>query len=123
MTADSRIRVLHVLGSARFGGVETFVLELARHIDRRRFHLGVCILGSNGPLVDRLRDAGASVHVLGVRPKFWNSALSYLLYIWAGRFDILHTNVGGRLPRYLARLAGCPLVITHVHGPVDERVE
>src|SRR5437660_1280563 len=117
-----RIRVLLLLGTARAGGVETFVLELARHIDRRRFDLSVCIIGSNGPIVDALRTAGASVYVLGAQKRFWRRALSYFLYVWAGRFDIVHANIGGRLPRYLARFAGCRVVITHVHGPADEDV-
>jgi len=123
MTADGRIRVLHLLGSAQVGGVETFVLELAHYIDRHRFQLSVCIVGSHGPIVDALRATGAVVHVLGVRKSFWPKILSYFLYVRAGRFDILHANVGGRLPRYLARLAGCRVVITHVHGPTDQDVE
>jgi glycosyltransferase involved in cell wall biosynthesis len=121
--ANSRIRVLLLLGSARAGGVETFVVELARHIDRRRFDLSICILGSHGPIVEALRATGAAVHVMGVQNGFWRSAISYFFYVRAGRFDILHANVGGRLPRYLARLAGCRTVITHVHGPADEEVE
>jgi len=122
-TANDRIRVLHLLGTARAGGVETFVLELARHIDRSRFDLSVCIIGSHGPMVDELRANAAGVRVLGIQKSFWRHALAYFLYVRAGRFDILHANVGGRLPRYLARLAGCHVIITHVHGPADEEVE
>jgi glycosyltransferase involved in cell wall biosynthesis len=123
MTADCRIRVLHLLGTAHAGGVETFVLELARHIDQRRFDLSVCIVGQHGPIVEALRASGAAVRVLGAQRSFWRQALAYFLYVRAGRFDILHANIGGRLSRYLARIARCRVVITHVHGASDEEVE
>jgi glycosyltransferase involved in cell wall biosynthesis len=120
---DRRIRVLHLISTAHAGGIETFVLELARHIDRRRFDLSVCILGSHGPLVEALRATGAAVYILGVRKSFWRSALSYFFYVQTGRFDVVHANVGGRLARYLARLARCRVVITHIHGHGDEEME
>ena len=113
---NRRIRVLHLLGTAHAGGIETFVLELTRHIDQRRFDVSVCVLGADGPMVEALRQAGAAVYVLGARRSFWHKAFSYFLYLHAGRFDVLHANVGGRLPRYLARLARCRLIITHIHG-------
>jgi glycosyltransferase involved in cell wall biosynthesis len=123
MIADSRIRVLHVLSSARAGGVETFVLELARHIDRRRFQLDVCIVGPDGPMVEALRATGAAVHVLGDRNQYWHRALSYFIHLHSGRFDIVHVNIGGRLPKYLARLARCRSLISHVHGAMIDEVE
>ncbi len=122
-TAGRCIRVLHVLGSARAGGVETFVLELARHIDRRRFQLDVCIVGPGGPLVDALRTAGAAVTVLGKENGYWRKALSYFMHIRTGRFDIVHINIGGRLPKYLARFAGCRRVVSHIHGAMIDEVE
>lgn len=119
---DSYIRVLQVIGSAHAGGVETFVLELARNIDRR-FQLNVCILGSDGPMVEALRDTGVAVHVLGARRPYWQRALKYLWYAWAGRFEIVHVNIGGRLPRYLALCARCGSLISHIPGPTGDEVE
>jgi glycosyltransferase involved in cell wall biosynthesis len=121
---DNRIRVLHVLSSARAGGVETFVLELARHIDWRRFQLDVCIVAPYGPIVEALCATGAAVHVLGDQNGYWHRALSYFIHLRAGRFDIVHVNIGGRLPKYLARLARRrSSLISHVHGAMIDEVE
>jgi glycosyltransferase involved in cell wall biosynthesis len=119
---DGRIRVLLLLGSGTVGGVETFVFELCRHIDRRRFAISVCIFGLNGPLADALRAIGIPVKVLAVR-RWLQRAVLYFSFVRTGRFDIVHVNIGGRMPRYLARLAGSRAIITHVHGPSDEEVE
>lgn len=119
--AGASIRVLHVLSSASAGGVETFVLELARHINRNRFQLDVCVVGPTGPMVEALRATGAAVHVLGDR--YWHRALLYFIHLNAGHFDIVHVNIGGRLPKYLARLARCRSVISHVHGAMVDEVE
>jgi glycosyltransferase involved in cell wall biosynthesis len=123
-TADCAIRVLHLLGTARSGGAETFVLNLARHIDRTRFHLSVCIMGQDGPIADELRAAKADVYILGAYSSFsLGTAIRYFRYVRWGRFHILHANIGGRSVRYLARVAGCRVVFMHVHGLPDEWVE
>ena len=57
--ADERIRLLHGVGRCRLGGVETFVLLVARHIDRARFAVSVVVSGHDGPLAGELRRAGA----------------------------------------------------------------
>lgn len=124
LVSNKPVRVLHLLGTGRAGGVETFVLDLARHIDHRRIHLSVCILGAGGPVADELRTAGAAVHVLGAAGnRKLRDVLTYYRYVRSGRFDVLHANVGGRLLRYLGRLAGCRVVLAHVHGPPDHWID
>ena len=51
------------------------------------------------------------------------SPLEYFIHIRAGRFDLVHVNIGGRLPKYLARLAKCRSVVSHVHGAMVGEVE
>lgn len=118
-----RIRILHVMESAEVGGIATFVLDLARHIDRRAFDLKVCVLRGAGPIADALRDEGVDVAVLGAKGDSWRRSLAgfFVRQGWRG-YDILHSNFGGRVPRYLARLFAYRQVVSHVHGPPDEWV-
>ena len=83
----------------------------------------VCIVGPTGPIVELLCDTGAAVNVLGDGTGYWHRAHSYFTHIRAGRFDVVHVNIGGRLPKYFARLARCGGVISHVHGAMIDEVE
>ena len=112
------LRVLLVIGTARIGGVETFVRGLARQIDQSRFHITVCAMDASKQFWDDLLQTGVTVHPLrkGVLSKY----LSFFWYVRSGSFDILHVNVGGLLLRCLARLAGCRSIISHVHNLGDK---
>jgi hypothetical protein len=63
-----RRRVLHVIPTARSGGIETFVLRLARRLARSRFELSVCVSGEDGPVGDELRSLGVAVSALRMAP-------------------------------------------------------
>jgi len=56
-------RVMFVSASARLGGAERSLLELARAVGRDRFEPGA-IVGGPGELTDSLRDAGLEVDVV-----------------------------------------------------------
>jgi glycosyltransferase involved in cell wall biosynthesis len=118
------IHIVHVMGSGGPGGVETFVLDLVRHLDPARFRSRVCIVGRTGPVVSELRDAGAETCVLE-SPGRLNAAAAfrYLRCLRSAPVDLLHLHVGGRMVRCLARLAGCRTIFTHVHGPPDEWID
>ena len=132
-----RKRVDH---TASLGGGELALLSLVQVIDRKRF-TPIVVLGSTGPLVDRLAGAGIETHVLplastvtetrkddlGVRSLLrLRDAVGVLSYIVtlartirANRIDIVHSNslkadvIGG----LAARLAGRP-VIWHIRDRI-----
>lgn len=107
MTSD-RINVLHLVDSGWPGGINSFVIELLRSIDRSRFHIGVCSFSTEGPLLEEMSRLGADVFTS-------RTTWDYLRRIRAGRYQILHANFGGRMHRCTARLAGCSVVV-HAHG-------
>ena len=112
------------MGSGSAGGVQTFVQEVVRHIDRERFHISVCITGEDGPVGDRLRAAGVEVFRVDLdRPPRGVPLAAFARRVFAGRYDLLHVNGGGAALRLVGRLAGCPAAITHVHGFPNEWVE
>src|SRR6266404_7999659 len=119
--SHDRIRVLHVLGTGRLGGVGRFVCNVVAGIDRSRFELAVLITGEDGPMADELRASGIPVHVLGGGNRLGPMrAWRFVRLVARGRYDLLHIHLGGRMLRYLARLGGAPRIVAHLHGAPQE---
>jgi glycosyltransferase involved in cell wall biosynthesis len=124
MTKD-HIKVLHLVDSGLPGGNNTFVLELLRAIDRSRFRMGVCSWEGDGPVLDQMRQAGAEVFTLkaDLESHFGPGTIwRYFRHIRSRGYQIVHANLGARIPRSVARLAGCR-TIAHVHGPPEGSLE
>jgi len=117
------LRILHLLGSSRPGGVESFVRDLTRHVDRDRYRLSVCVLGDDGPIAEDIRNGGTDVHILPGARRFEPAAAArYAALLHRGMFDIVHANTGGRFHRLVAKTTGAT-VIAHLHGLPEEWVE
>lgn len=115
------VRVLHLLGTAQPGGVESYVRDVVSCIDRDRFELSVCILGADGPVAREIREAGVHVTFLG-RPGLRDpkTLARYFSLIKTRRPQILHANTGGRAHWVVARMGGCRRVIAHFHAFPEE---
>lgn len=109
------LRIIHLLGSAQPGGVETFVIEMARHVGRSHCEMSVCILDDDGPVAAELRALGIIVTLLG-RSHGIAALRRFASLLTSGRFDVLHAHAGGRAHRILARRVGKAKVIRHLHG-------
>jgi glycosyltransferase involved in cell wall biosynthesis len=134
MNSDSSPeRVLFVDHTAKMGGGEIALLNLAQSLDRSRYE-PVVALFSDGPLADRLRDLRIETHVVPLSGRVLNSrkdalGFSTLMrladlaatlahvrrlarFMREQRIDLVHTNslkadvIGG----IAARLAGKPLI-------------
>lgn len=118
-TANCPIRVLHLIGSGGHGGVNSFVLQLLKGIDRSRFSLGVCSFGGEGVVLDEMRGLGIDACTLNPEGKYGPQAVfRYFRHITSGGYKIVHAHVGARIPRLVARMSGCR-TIAHAHGPPE----
>lgn len=120
-SATDRPRVLHVLGSLDPGGVETWLLELARHGDDSSWAFDFCLLGSEkGAYADELERRGSRIWSCPVRrPELFAPRLYRLLR--RTHCDIVHSHVhyfSGLVLR-VARAAGVPIRIAHSHNSHD----
>ncbi|HWV39931.1 MAG TPA: glycosyltransferase [Vulgatibacter sp.] len=118
-------RVLHVLGRLHpGGGIETWLVELARGVDRDRFAVDFCVLdGTPGGYDDEVRRAGSEIiriHRAGNRWRF-SGAFRAALRARPG-YDVVHSHVHyfSGLVLHAARQAGVPCRISHSHN--DTRV-
>ncbi len=136
---DERLRVVYLDHVALLSGGEIALLRLLPHL--RRVHPHV-ILGEDGPLADRLQEAGISVEVLpiaasardlrrdavrlgGASPAAALHTLAYIVRLARRlrklRPDLVHTNSlkSGVYGSLAAKAAGVPLV-WHVRDRIAE---
>ena len=132
-------RVLFVDHTASLGGAQLALLRLVAALDRRRFDLRV-ILFSDGPLAEKLRQAGAVVDILPLSKSIattsrhaagkslWNigTILTIARYVFrlarlmrTMKVDLVHTNslksdlIGG-----IAALLAGKTLIWHIHDRI-----
>lgn len=115
------LRILHVLvGIKQVGGVETWLLNVLRRIDRTRFHLTFLAHGDEPTdYEEEIRSLGAQFvrcRVLHWPTPAYSRALA-AFFAAHGPFDIVHSHVafvGGFVLR-AAHRCGVPVRIAHVH--------
>jgi glycosyltransferase involved in cell wall biosynthesis len=118
----TRIRIVHVAGSAEWGGGERYLELLARHLDRDAFALEV-IAPAEGALRARLGGLGVATHVVDLGALVSLRAVARL----AGTLRRLGPDVvqshGARsnfYTRLAARLAGVPAVVSTIHNALAD---
>ena len=115
------IRILHCLGTLNPGGVETWLLNILRHIDAQRLQFDFCVFGDEAGLY------AAEVQRFGSKvrrcPRFPSSTLRgrFQEILREGQYDVVHSHVhffSGALLRWAAR-QGVPIRIAHSHSSYD----
>lgn len=116
--------ILHLCDSLSVGGAERLILGLAGRIDRARFAMRVCSLGSlRGNLLQpELERTGVPVTLVGSR-RFYDPAslLAVARLVRATGVDLIHTHLtyADVVGRIVGRLAGVPVVSTLHNEPRD----
>lgn len=104
-----RIRLTYLITDLKVGGVPLHLYRLATSLPRERFDVQVISLSDEGPVGERLREAGVAVRACGARTVRQWSALGRLWRLLVDRPpDLLHSllfhaNLASRL---VAPLAG-----------------
>jgi glycosyltransferase involved in cell wall biosynthesis len=138
MTNGGRIRVLHVVDGLDRGGIETWLVHVLRHTDRRAFALDFLVTSSRpfayAPEIEAL---GARILPCLDRPvaSYFTGPLPWLGSRWLwdyrarferllrerGPFDAVHSHFDPcGLPLGCARRAGVPVRIAHSHTACAE---
>ena len=113
-------RILHVVSSIDYGGIEIWLLHLLRHIDRHRFPIDILVLNDRrGPLECEMRSLGCRVFYCSNHRKPW-VLWRYMTQVLRryGPYDIVHSHVhlfGGALMRIAAE-HGVPIRVVHSRG-------
>lgn len=113
------VRVLHVLGRLRRGGVETWLMHVLRNIDRHRFRFDFLVHSvTPGDYDDEVRSLGSRIFPCP-DPRYLRRYARRFRAILSehGPYDVVHSHVhhySGFVLR-LAHQAGVPRRIAHSH--------
>ncbi|MGA8224532.1 MAG: glycosyltransferase [Candidatus Acidiferrales bacterium] len=120
--AQKQLRILHVLGTMDPGGVETWLLQVLKNIDRDRFQFDFCTFGPRpGLYAPEIEKLGAKVLRC---PKTANPAAfahRFRTILRNGNYDAVHSHVhffSGAVLRW-AKAEGVPIRIAHSHTSND----
>ena len=121
--ADRPVRVLHVLGQLRRGGVETWLMHVLRHIDRERFAMDFLVHASAPGQYDaEAQRLGSQILHCPAPRRPWRYARRFRMLLQEhGPYDVVHSHVyhySGLVLR-LAQQAGVPRRIAHSHTAQD----
>lgn len=114
-----KIRVVHLIRTLDFGGLEMVVLDLVRHCDRDAIDPIVVCLGGPGELAPRFEAEGVEVIALHVEKKRLPARVAVLASLLRRlRPAVLHTHnptphINGVLA---ARLCSVPVIVHTKHG-------
>ncbi|MGB8541643.1 MAG: glycosyltransferase [Candidatus Acidiferrales bacterium] len=124
MRERKRLRVLHIVGSMDPGGVETWLLNVLKYIDRDLLQLHFCACGTGAGLYSReVARLGGIVVRCPKRVNLWSFRRSFRKMLREGRYDVVHSHVylfSGLLLRW-AKDEGIPIRIAHCHTCRDDK--
>lgn len=116
------IRVLQVFGRLTRGGLETFVMNLYRNIDRSKIQFDFLVSAEGGDYEDDVLKMGASIYRLPARNKGikkYNSALDEFFRQHASEYSAVHqhaSSLSSIAPLKYAAKYGVPVRIIHAHS-------
>ena len=113
------MKVLHIVGSMDRGGVETWLMNVLRHIDRERLHMDFLVHTTKPGIFDQeIRALGSKVIpcLSPSQPRQYAHNFKRIVQ-QEGHYDIAHSHVH-YFSGYIMRLAhqnGIPVRIVHAH--------
>lgn len=119
MSVKGKIHIVHITQHLEIGGLESFIVEFCRKLDKDAFTATVlCLNGYDDLYKKSLNDSGVAVHLFKKRHKYdhmflWRAA-SFLKSIQA---DIVHSHGGCFLySSLIGKFAGVKGLVYTVHG-------
>jgi glycosyltransferase involved in cell wall biosynthesis len=124
MNKRKQVRVVHVLGSMDPGGLETWLLQVLKDIDRDRFQLYFCTCGPQpGLLANEVTRLGGVMVPCAKGKNLWSFSLRFRKILREGKYDVVHSHVhcfSGAVLRW-AKTEGVSIRIAHSHNAHDGR--
>src|SRR5215831_6975231 len=113
------LRILQVVGSMNYGGVETWLMHVLRNIDRERYQMDFLVHTNRESSYDReLLSLGSQLHYCRSPRNPLQYAINFHRILkQSGPYDIVHSHVhlfSGYVVA-LARINGVPVRIAHSH--------
>jgi len=119
---EKAIRVLHVVTTMDFGGVETLLMEIYRNIDREKIQFDfLCHNSSDGKYVEEIKKLGGRIYQVnsilrsGGAIRYQHNLRRFFKQHSEYRIVHSHKNAQNGLILKAAKDAGIPIRISHSH--------
>jgi glycosyltransferase involved in cell wall biosynthesis len=119
MKIDRKINVVHVTQYLEIGGLESFIVEFSKQIDKDAFQVSVlCLNGCNDNYRQSLEQSCIPVHLITKRSKYdLKFFLKAAAFLKENNTDILHSHGGCFLySTIIGKLGGIKKIIYTAHG-------
>jgi len=115
--SPGRIHVMQLTNGLGIGGAEIVIRDLARTVDRSRFHVSICCLKSLGPIGRELAAEGVDIYTLpgaDVHKPDYLSALALRRVVRERGVDVVHSHTTHALmDAAICRGLSCRLRVAH----------
>ena len=124
MEKKEPIRVAHVMGKMLGGGVEAFVMNYYRNIDRTKVQFDF-IIDNDSTYVPRKEIESLGGRIIEVPP--YQHIFQYIKVLTAvfkkNKYKIVHSNINSLsvFPLFCATIAGIPVRIAHSHSTTNKK--
>jgi len=123
--SDRPLRILHVISSMNYGGIEIWLMNVLRNIDRKRFLMDFLVhTDQSCTFESEIRSLGSKIIpcLSPSRPWMYTSNFRNLMREY-GPYDIIHSHVylfsGFTLS--IAAMLGVKTRIAHIYPQIDKR--
>ena len=118
------MRILHIMGSADYGGVPSVVYNYMKYIDRNKHHFEFALNSDPGTIGKQMQELGAKFYRLPFRSDGifkYRKALTELLA--KEHFDVIHVHSGSvsYLDLQIAKKQGIKCRVVHAHTAAHSR--
>jgi glycosyltransferase involved in cell wall biosynthesis len=115
-----RTHVLHIVGAMNRGGVESWLMEVLRHIDRERFQVDFLVHSeAPGAFDNEVRELGSNIYRCPLNRNPFTYLWNFMRILRShGPFDVVHSHVHyfSGITLLLARAGRVPARISHSHS-------
>ena len=122
-----KIKVLEIVDSIQYGGVEQMVYNYISHFNLDLFDFTIITTGKRFPDAEKkFKELG--INIIGLPLKKENF-FKYLIImkntIYKNKFDVVHSNINywSFIPLFYAKRAGTKIRICHIHGTIKKTIK
>lgn len=116
------IRVLQVIGSLKYGGIETVIMNYYRQIDRDRVQFDFITTSGGGRFEQEIEQLGGKIFCLPQKSRHPFKYMKQLQrIIRQNHYNIVHSNTNSAsafLDLRAAKKANCAVRIAHSHNSI-----
>jgi len=113
------LRILSVITWLPRGGVERYICDTYPRLNTEKFQVRQLCIKRRGELADELEERGVPVDVVPMSSRLSPAGIwKVARYMRRHKFDVVHAHMyRSNVPATIAaKLAGVPIVVTHIHS-------